>query len=60
MKGLVIGGGVAGLRAALDIANAGFDVYLVERDFSIGGRSAQVVKSYPDLTNIKDVLKPLL
>lgn len=60
MKGLVIGGGVAGLRAALDIADAGFDVYLVERDYSIGGRSAQITKSYPDLTNIKDFLKPLM
>ena len=38
---LVVGGGIAGIQAALEIANAGFHVYLVEREPSIGGHMAQ-------------------
>ena len=37
---LVIGGGIAGIQAALDIADAGFKVYLVEKEPSVGGRMA--------------------
>ena len=44
---LVIGGGIAGIQAALDIGNAGFKTYLVERDPSIGGRMAQLDKTFP-------------
>ena len=44
---LVIGGGVAGLEAALDIADAGYQVYLVERQPSLGGRMAQLNKTFP-------------
>lgn len=44
---LVIGGGVAGIQAALDLANMGFKVYLVETQPSIGGRMAQLDKTFP-------------
>jgi heterodisulfide reductase subunit A len=44
---LVLGGGVAGLQAAIDIANLGFSVHLIERTPSIGGRMAQLDKTFP-------------
>ncbi|MCJ2532396.1 MAG: CoB--CoM heterodisulfide reductase iron-sulfur subunit A family protein [Candidatus Thermoplasmatota archaeon] len=44
---LVIGGGVAGIQAALDLAQMGFKVYLVESEPSIGGRMAQLDKTFP-------------
>ncbi|MGB2581422.1 MAG: FAD-dependent oxidoreductase, partial [Thermoplasmata archaeon] len=44
---LVIGGGVAGIQAALDMAQMGFKVYLVESEPSIGGRMAQLDKTFP-------------
>ena len=46
---LVIGGGVAGMQAALDLADAGHPVYLVEKRPSIGGIMAQLDKVYPDI-----------
>jgi len=46
---LVIGGGVAGIQAALDLADAGHQVYLVEKKPSIGGLMAQLDKVYPDI-----------
>jgi heterodisulfide reductase subunit A len=46
---LVIGGGVAGMQAALDLADAGHQVYLVEQKPSIGGIMAQLDKVYPDI-----------
>jgi heterodisulfide reductase subunit A len=46
---LVVGGGIAGIQAALDIADSGFKVYLVERDPTIGGRMAQLDKTFPTL-----------
>jgi heterodisulfide reductase subunit A len=46
---LVIGGGVAGMQAALDLADAGHPVYLVEKKASIGGIMAQLDKVYPDI-----------
>ena len=46
---LVIGGGVAGIQAALDIADAGHQVLLVEREPSIGGHMAQLDKTFPTL-----------
>jgi len=46
---LVIGGGVAGMQAALDIADSGHKVYLVEKKASIGGIMAQLDKVYPDI-----------
>ena len=48
-KALVIGGGVAGIQAALDLADAGHPVVLVEKEPSIGGIMAQLDKVYPDI-----------
>ena len=44
---LVIGGGIAGIQSALDLARAGFQVHLVERTPSIGGRMSQLDKVFP-------------
>ena len=44
---MVVGGGIAGMQAALDMANAGFYVYLVERSAAIGGAMAQLDKTFP-------------
>ena len=46
---LVIGGGVAGIQAALDLADAGHHVYLVEREASLGGLMARLDKTYPTM-----------
>ena len=46
---LVIGGGIAGINSALDLANMGFQVYLVEKSSSIGGHMAQLDKTFPTL-----------
>lgn len=46
---LVIGGGVAGIQAALDLADAGHQVYLVEKEPSIGGLMAALDKTYPTM-----------
>jgi len=48
-KALVIGGGIAGLAAALDLAESGVDTILVEREPSIGGRMAQLCKTFPTM-----------
>jgi heterodisulfide reductase subunit A-like polyferredoxin len=44
---LVVGGGVSGIQASLDLATAGFKVYLVEKGPSIGGNMAQLDKTFP-------------
>ena len=44
---MVVGGGIAGMQAALDLANSGFYVYLVEGSSSIGGVMAQLDKTFP-------------
>lgn len=44
---MVVGGGIAGMQAALDLADSGYLVYLVERDSSIGGVMAQLDKTFP-------------
>jgi heterodisulfide reductase subunit A len=48
-RALVIGGGVAGIQSALDLADAGHKVYLVEKEASIGGIMAQLDKTYPTM-----------
>jgi heterodisulfide reductase subunit A len=55
---LVIGAGIAGIQAALDIAGAGFKVYLVERSPSIGGRMSQLDKTFPTLDCSSCILTP--
>jgi heterodisulfide reductase subunit A len=44
---LVVGGGIAGMQASLDLANSGYFVYLVERSPTIGGTMAQIDKTFP-------------
>jgi len=44
---MVVGGGISGIQASLDLAAAGFKVYLVEKSPSIGGHMAQLDKTYP-------------
>ncbi len=44
---LVVGGGVSGIQASLDMADAGFKVFLVEKGPSIGGHMAQLDKTFP-------------
>ncbi|MGD2207778.1 MAG: FAD-dependent oxidoreductase [Anaerolineae bacterium] len=46
---LVVGGGIAGIQSALDMADAGYQVYLVEREPTIGGKMAQLDKTFPTL-----------
>ena len=48
-KALVVGGGIAGMNAALDLAEMGFKVYLLEKSESIGGHMAQLDKTFPTL-----------
>jgi len=55
---LVVGGGIAGIQASLDLANAGFKVYLVEKAPSIGGRMAQLDKTFPTLDCSACILTP--
>jgi heterodisulfide reductase subunit A len=55
---LVVGGGIAGIQASLDLANAGIPVYLVERAPSIGGRMAQMDKTFPTLDCSACILTP--
>ncbi len=44
---LVVGGGIVGIQSALDLANAGFFVYLVEKSAGIGGAMSQLDKTFP-------------
>jgi len=55
---LVIGGGIAGIQAALDVANAGFEVILVEKSPTIGGRMAQLAETFPTLDCAQCILTP--
>lgn len=55
---LIVGGGVAGIQASLDLAEAGIEVYLVEKASSIGGRMAKFDKVYPTLDNSIEMLMP--
>lgn len=55
---MVVGGGIAGIQAALTIADAGYQVFLVEKDTSIGGRMAQLDKTFPTLDCSACILTP--
>jgi heterodisulfide reductase subunit A len=55
---LVIGGGIAGISASLQLANSGYRVYLVEKSPSIGGRMAQLSKTFPTLDCAPCILSP--
>jgi len=54
----VIGGGIAGIQASLDLADQGFMVYLVEKNPSIGGRMAQLDKTFPTMDCAACILTP--
>ncbi|MFW9770917.1 MAG: FAD-dependent oxidoreductase, partial [Candidatus Thorarchaeota archaeon] len=57
---LIIGGGIAGIKAALVIADAGYKVYLVEKDLTIGGHMALFDKTFPTLDCSICILGPLM
>ena len=57
-RALVIGGGIAGIQTALDIADAGFEVDIVEKSPTIGGRMAQLDKTFPTLDCAACILTP--
>ncbi|MEA3377158.1 MAG: CoB--CoM heterodisulfide reductase iron-sulfur subunit A family protein [Chloroflexota bacterium] len=57
---LVIGGGVAGMTAALDVADAGIPAFLVEKDDHLGGRVADLNRTFPALDSASDLLEPLI
>jgi len=57
-KAAVIGGGVAGIQAALDLADTGYKVYLIEKEPSIGGRMAQIDKTFPTMDCSICILAP--
>ena len=44
---MVVGGGICGIQASLDLADSGYKVYLVEKSPAIGGKMAQLDKTYP-------------
>ncbi|UUX91562.1 CoB--CoM heterodisulfide reductase iron-sulfur subunit A family protein [Methanoplanus endosymbiosus] len=55
---MVVGAGVGGMQAALDLANAGIKTYLVEKDPTIGGRMSQLDKTFPTLDCSQCILTP--
>jgi heterodisulfide reductase subunit A len=55
---LIVGGGIAGIQAALEIADSGHDVFLVEKDPSIGGKMALLDKTFPTLDCSACILTP--
>ncbi len=57
-RALVIGGGIAGIQTALDIAEAGFEVDIVEKSPTIGGKMAQIDKTFPTLDCAACILTP--
>jgi heterodisulfide reductase subunit A len=57
-NGLVIGGGIAGIQAALDLADQGFKVYLVEKTPSIGGKMAKLDKTFPTMDCAACIMTP--
>ncbi len=57
-RSLIIGGGIAGIQAALDIADAGHEVVLVEREPSIGGHMAQLSETFPTLDCSQCIMTP--
>jgi len=56
---VVIGAGIAGLQASLDLANNGFNVTLIERQAQIGGTALKLSKLFPTMQNAEEVVKPL-
>jgi heterodisulfide reductase subunit A len=57
---IVIGGGIAGMVAALDLAEAGFPVTLMEQSDHLGGHVAELNRTYPTLESVAELLEPLI
>ena len=57
---LVIGGGIAGVQASLDLAIHGFQVYLVEREAGLGGTMKNLGRLFPTLRDAEETIEPLL
>jgi len=60
LRALVIGAGISGMRSALDLADRGFEVHLIEKAPSMGGRMVQLNELYPTGEYALDVLKPVM
>ncbi len=56
-RACVVGGGIAGIMSALDLANAGYDVAIIEREPAIGGHMAQISQTFPYFHNVPELLK---
>jgi heterodisulfide reductase subunit A-like polyferredoxin len=57
---LVIGGGIAGLQASLDLAENGFQVYLVEKEETLGGNVKNLSKLHPTLKDAEETIQPMI
>jgi heterodisulfide reductase subunit A len=57
---LVVGAGISGMQSALDIADAGFQVYLVEQADQIGGQALQLSRTFPTMEKVSNLLAPYL
>ncbi len=57
---VVVGGGLAGMVAALDVAEAGFTAYLVEKSDHLGGQVAKLHRTFPTLEPVEELLEPLI
>jgi len=57
---LIIGAGIAGLQASIDLAKVGFDVYLVEQEPRLGGHTSLLHKVFPTLENATELMKPVI
>ncbi len=57
---LVVGGGIAGIQSALDIADAGFAVTLVESSPALGGHAARLHRTFPTLESVADLINPMI
>jgi heterodisulfide reductase subunit A len=57
---MVVGGGVAGMTAAKDIADAGFQVTLVERDSVLGGQARRLYRTFPTVESVDELLSPII
>jgi heterodisulfide reductase subunit A len=57
---LVIGAGIAGMTAALTLANQGFKVYLIEKEAEVGGNLRRVHKLYPTMQDTSEILEPII
>jgi heterodisulfide reductase subunit A2 len=54
---LIIGGGITGIQAALDIGNAGFKVYLVEKEEKLGGNLLKLNKTFPTMDDVRQIIE---